>query len=205
MSEASRFFQGRSEVQEALKRITAILAEMGIPQAVCEGMALFAHGYRRFTEDVDILVTRESLSRIHKEQDVFELISLLGLSTSFAESLNSDVRPKFLELCDRRPKVPKRYVLLWRNKWLTSEAKTIDDMILALHSAAATLTEMRDAGVSLDPGGGTADDYAHLVTTDPLVAERYGLEDESELFEDGESDDEPRSDDNQLIGELSGC
>jgi hypothetical protein len=28
-------------------------------------MALFFHGYRRFTEDVDILVTREGLNKIH--------------------------------------------------------------------------------------------------------------------------------------------
>ncbi len=30
-------------------------------------MALFLHGYRRFTEDVDVLVTRESLNKIHEE------------------------------------------------------------------------------------------------------------------------------------------
>jgi hypothetical protein len=32
-------------------------------------MALFHHGYRRFTEDVDLLVTREGLKRIHEELD----------------------------------------------------------------------------------------------------------------------------------------
>jgi hypothetical protein len=30
-------------------------------------MALFHHGLRRFTEDVDILVTKEGLKKIHAE------------------------------------------------------------------------------------------------------------------------------------------
>src|SRR5262249_34887622 len=40
--------------------------DLGIPYAVVGGMALFMHGYRRFTEDVDILVAREDLKRIHE-------------------------------------------------------------------------------------------------------------------------------------------
>ena len=32
-------------------------------------MAMFYHGYRRFTEDVDILVTREGLKEIHRQLD----------------------------------------------------------------------------------------------------------------------------------------
>ena len=28
-------------------------------------MAMFLHGFRRFTEDVDVLVTREGLAKIH--------------------------------------------------------------------------------------------------------------------------------------------
>ena len=41
----------------------------GIPYCVAGGMALFQHGYRRFTEDVDILVTREGLREIHAGLD----------------------------------------------------------------------------------------------------------------------------------------
>src|SRR6185437_12999138 len=36
-----------------------------IPYAVAGAMAFFGHGFRRFTEDVDILVTREGLRTIH--------------------------------------------------------------------------------------------------------------------------------------------
>ncbi len=69
MDEGSRHFEEKSAVHETLRRICNRLKELQIPYAVIGGMALFKFGYRRFTEDVDILVTRESLTRIHKELD----------------------------------------------------------------------------------------------------------------------------------------
>lgn len=69
MDEGSRHFEEKSAVHETLRRICKRLNEMQIPYAVVGGMALFKYGYRRFTEDVDILVTQESLTRIHKKLD----------------------------------------------------------------------------------------------------------------------------------------
>lgn len=66
LDEGSKFFEGRGSVQDALRRVTARLNELGVPYAVVGGMALFRHGYRRFTEDVDILVTRDGLKQIHE-------------------------------------------------------------------------------------------------------------------------------------------
>jgi hypothetical protein len=66
LSEGSRHFEGRSAVFDALHKITRRLQELSIPYAVVGGMALFRHGLRRFTEDVDILVTREGLKTIHE-------------------------------------------------------------------------------------------------------------------------------------------
>jgi hypothetical protein len=65
LSEGSKFFEGKSAVQEALRKITTRLRELGIDYAVAGGMALFNHGFRRFTEDVDLLVTRDGLKEIH--------------------------------------------------------------------------------------------------------------------------------------------
>ncbi len=65
LREGGMFFQGESEVQKSLRRITGRLNDLGIDYAVVGGMALFLHGFRRFTEDVDILVTREGLQRLH--------------------------------------------------------------------------------------------------------------------------------------------
>jgi hypothetical protein len=67
LTEASRFFEGKGAVQETLRRVTARLDELGIPYVVAGGLALFAQGYRRFTEDVDLLVTPQGLKKAHEE------------------------------------------------------------------------------------------------------------------------------------------
>ena len=69
MSQGSQFFEGGGKVQETLHRITKKLDELGIPYAVVGGMALFAHGFRRYREDVVILVTKDGLDKIHSELD----------------------------------------------------------------------------------------------------------------------------------------
>ena len=67
MTQGSLFFEGRGKVQETLQRIIRKLDELGVSYAIVGGMALFAHGFRRYTEDVDILVTPDGLKRIHEE------------------------------------------------------------------------------------------------------------------------------------------
>lgn len=67
LDEGSMHFDQNNAVHRALRRITARLDELGIPHAVVGGMAMFFHGFRRFTEDVDILVTREGLAAIHQK------------------------------------------------------------------------------------------------------------------------------------------
>ena len=65
--EGSRHFEKESAVHKSLHRITKHLAEFGIPYAIAGGMALFYHGYRRFTEDIDIVVTSAGLTQIHEQ------------------------------------------------------------------------------------------------------------------------------------------
>lgn len=67
LSEGSRHFEERSAVFDALHKITKRLNDLGIPYAVVGGMALFQHRLRRFTEGVDILVTRDDLKIIHEK------------------------------------------------------------------------------------------------------------------------------------------
>lgn len=67
LSEGSRHFEEGSAVFQALHEIAARLKSLGIPYAVVGGMALFRHGLRRFTEDVDILVTKGDLKTIHEK------------------------------------------------------------------------------------------------------------------------------------------
>jgi hypothetical protein len=67
MDEGDRHFQHDSAVFKTLRKIARRLASLGIPYAVAGGMSLDAHGFRRLTVDVDILVTREGLKTIHQE------------------------------------------------------------------------------------------------------------------------------------------
>jgi len=60
-------FEQNSSVFKALEKVTRRLNEIEVDYAVAGGMALFQHGYRRFTDDVDILVNREGLKRLHDE------------------------------------------------------------------------------------------------------------------------------------------
>jgi hypothetical protein len=67
LREGSMHFEEESAVHKALRKITKRLDELGIPYALAGAMAMFFHGFRRFTDDVDILVTREGLELIHRE------------------------------------------------------------------------------------------------------------------------------------------
>ncbi|MBW3538876.1 MAG: nucleotidyltransferase family protein [Planctomycetes bacterium] len=67
LQEGSMHFEKDSAVHRTLRRIAQRLDQLGIPYAIVGGMGMFFHGYRRFTEDVDILVTEDGLQRIHEE------------------------------------------------------------------------------------------------------------------------------------------
>jgi len=59
---AERFFMGLDEVHQALRRLTGALESDGIPYAIAGAMAMNAHGYRRVTTGVEVLLTREGLA-----------------------------------------------------------------------------------------------------------------------------------------------
>jgi hypothetical protein len=69
MEEGDRHFQRDDSVFKTLRNIARRLDELGVPYAVAGGMSLEAHGFRRLTVDVDILVTREGLKVIHERLD----------------------------------------------------------------------------------------------------------------------------------------
>ncbi len=52
-----------SPIHETMKRLSKTLHEMQIPFAVAGAMAANAHGHRRTTSDVDILIRRDDLDR----------------------------------------------------------------------------------------------------------------------------------------------
>jgi hypothetical protein len=64
--EGLRFFAGKGMVNNALTEIVKKLKEHGIDYAVIGAVALNQYGYRRFTEDIDLLLTPEGLERFRQ-------------------------------------------------------------------------------------------------------------------------------------------
>jgi hypothetical protein len=60
---AAEFFMGKADVQRALEILAHRLEQLEIPYAIVGAMALNEYGYRRVTEDVDVLLTRDGLNR----------------------------------------------------------------------------------------------------------------------------------------------
>lgn len=59
----SEFFMGTSPIHRALERLIRTLAEDRIPYAIVGALALGEHGYRRATDDIDVLLTAEGLAK----------------------------------------------------------------------------------------------------------------------------------------------
>jgi hypothetical protein len=57
VKEIDRFFEGRDAVHKTMRQIVKRLEKADIPYAVVGGMAVYAHGYRRTTDDLDLLLT----------------------------------------------------------------------------------------------------------------------------------------------------
>ncbi len=59
--EGLRFFRGRGMLNKTLRKIAADLDREEIAYVAIGAIALNRHGYRRFTEDIDLLLTKEGL------------------------------------------------------------------------------------------------------------------------------------------------
>lgn len=66
-SEGLLFFRGKGMLNSALQKIAADLEREGIDYVAIEAIALNRHGYRRFTEDIDLLLTREGLEKFREK------------------------------------------------------------------------------------------------------------------------------------------
>jgi len=267
LAEGSRFFEDKGAVRDALLRIARRLDELGVPYAVGGGMAVFIHGFRRFTEDIDILVTRESLRRIHEQlegrgyvppfsgsknlrdaelgvkieflvtggypgdgrpkpvsfpdpaavlvqvegikylslatlvelkiasgmtdpqrikdlADVQELIKAKGLDAEFADELHPYVRDKYRELWMASRPAGKRFLRLWPISALPASCRSLEHLLAASPADAETLKAMHADGVTVDPETTVAGDHVRLVTSDPAVARKYGMHEETEFWSD---------------------
>ncbi len=65
--EGLRLFMGQGELDQTLARLVRNLEQHGIDYMVVGAIALIAHGYKRFTEDIDLVMTGEALDTFHRE------------------------------------------------------------------------------------------------------------------------------------------
>jgi hypothetical protein len=63
--EGRRFFRGKGMLNRVLLKIAADLEREKIEYVVVGAIALNRHGFRRFTEDIDLLLTKEGLEQFH--------------------------------------------------------------------------------------------------------------------------------------------
>ena len=66
-AEGLRYFMGQGTLNKTLERLSNDLEKHGIDYAVIGAVALLAHGYPRFTEDIDLVMTAEGLQKFHEE------------------------------------------------------------------------------------------------------------------------------------------
>jgi hypothetical protein len=66
-AEGLRYFMGEGQLNNTLTRLSADLKQHGIDYMVIGAVALLAHGYPRFTEDIDLVMTTEGLEKFHEE------------------------------------------------------------------------------------------------------------------------------------------
>ena len=65
--EGLRYFMGEGDLNKTVAQLGSDLDRHGIEYMVVGAVALTAHGYPRFTTDVDIVLTREGLEAFHRE------------------------------------------------------------------------------------------------------------------------------------------
>lgn len=66
-AEGLRYFMGQGQLHGALAQLAADLKRHEIDYVVIGAVALMAHGYPRFTEDIDLVLTAGGLAAFHRE------------------------------------------------------------------------------------------------------------------------------------------
>lgn len=82
------FMMERSPVHDTMRRLSQALAELDISFAIAGAMAANAHGHRRTTADVDILVRREDLAKFKERWIGLGWVDLFEGSKGFRDAQN---------------------------------------------------------------------------------------------------------------------
>jgi len=89
LKEVDRFFHEKDEVHKTMRRVVKRLEKAEIRYAVVGGMAVFAQGYRRPTNDVDILLTAEGFAEFRRRFVPKSYENIPGRARRFVDRTNS--------------------------------------------------------------------------------------------------------------------
>ncbi len=85
---ADEFFMAISPIHEAMRRLSQSLGEMQIPFAIAGAMAANAHGHRRTTADIDILIRRQDLLRFKEKHAGRGWLDIVEGAKNFRDTIN---------------------------------------------------------------------------------------------------------------------
>jgi hypothetical protein len=71
LAEGSLYFEERGSVWQTCRRIAAMLDGAKIAYTITGALALFRHGYRRFTPNVNLLVAADDFKRASEQKPGF--------------------------------------------------------------------------------------------------------------------------------------
>ena len=86
---ADKFFMETSPIHETMRRLSRILDEMQIPFAIAGAMAANAHGHKRTTADVDILIRKEDLLRFKSKHSGLGWLDKFEGSKNFKDTITT--------------------------------------------------------------------------------------------------------------------
>jgi len=95
LREADALYEGRGRLQTTYERLAERLDGIGLAHVLAGGYALILHGVRRFTEDIDVLLRKEDLARLHKELVGKGYVSVAGTERSIRDA-ETGVRIDFI-------------------------------------------------------------------------------------------------------------
>jgi hypothetical protein len=155
-----------------LEEVTADLDELGLDHVVVGGLAVFHHGFSRFTDDVDIVVDQDKLHRF-KESDKFK-VNEDGCGPDFwsVEHLSSGVHLDVLVGGGRS--FPRTSEL--QRSGNDAKYVSLNDLVV-LKSSRGELLDLGDVERLLQKNGVSAVDWDHVFSLVTDTRKRKKLED----------------------------
>jgi len=174
LREASEFFAKRGRIYDTLDNITRRLDDEGIEYAVIGGLALVAHGYERFTIDVDLMTTPDGLDAVHARLvgDDYSIVArkrLLDVRTEVnVDFIVASELPEVVEIDSYKvialPKLIERKLVCGLKPGWLKHLADVQEII-------KTVKLPRELGEQLDPS--VRDEYYRIWDASQIIHDPY--------------------------------